>query len=251
MRAWLRSRVARVPWLWKLLYVTRHYDELYGWLANQIPYQERDVVHDEIYGRKDFIRRAFSYLTFNDIKGDYAEFGCNGAMTFRMAYFASELLGYPTRLWGFDSFQGLPATVDPRDDHPRWVPGTMATSVAEFRSICATYGMPPDAYTVVPGYYNATLQDDVGESRPDIVSFAYIDCDLYTSTRDVLRFLSSRIRNGTILAFDDYFCFSDSQPSGERMAAEEMFGDNPAWQLVPYQAFGWHGMSFIVEARRD
>jgi hypothetical protein len=241
----------RVPWLWKLLYVTRHYDELYVWLANQIPYQQRELVHDEIFARKDFIRRAFSYLTFNDIKGDYAEFGCNGAMTFRMAYFAADILGYQTRLWGFDSFEGLPATADPRDKHPQWVAGTMATSVEEFRAICTSYGIPHGAYTVVPGYYDVTLPEDAGGERPDVVSFAYIDCDLYTSTRDVLRFLSTRIRHGTILAFDDYFCFSDSQSSGERLASEEAFGDDAAWRLVPYQPFGWHGMAFIVESRRD
>ena len=33
----------------------------------------------------------------------------------------------------------------------------------------------------------------------------YIDCDLYESTRPVLRFMSHFLQNGTIVCFDDYF----------------------------------------------
>jgi hypothetical protein len=52
-----------------------------------------------------------------------------------------------------------------------------------------------------------------------------------------------------ILAFDDYYCYSQTQPSGERLAAAECFAGDPVWRLLPYVQFGWHGMSFVVEAR--
>jgi hypothetical protein len=51
-----------------------------------------------------------------------------------------------------------------------------------------------------------------------------------------------------ILAFDDYYCYSSTRPSGERLAFEEFVSRNPRWQFLPYVQFGWHGLSFIVES---
>ena len=50
-----------------------------------------------------------------------------------------------------------------------------------------------------------------------------------------------------IIAFDDYFCWSATQVSGERRAMLEFFGGHEKWQLVPFIQFGWHGQSFVVE----
>ena len=58
------------------------------------------------------------------------------------------------------------------------------------------------------------------------------------------------MKHGMIIAFDDYFCWSRSQISGERKAMLEFFSKNNRWQLVPYMQFGWHGNSFVVEDER-
>ena len=50
---------------------------------------------------------------------------------------------------------------------------------------------------------------------------AYIDCNLYSSTVTVLEFLAPRLKHGMIVAFDDYFCWSPTQVSGERFALHE------------------------------
>jgi len=101
----------------------------------------------------------------------------------------------------------------------------------------------------VPGFYSESLVPDAAGPRPTSIAFAYIDCDLYSSTVDVLRYLDGHLRNGTILAFDDYFCFSETNPAGERVAAEEFFAQHATWQLVPFLRYGFAGMSFVVEAR--
>jgi hypothetical protein len=250
-RRGLRRVATRLPWLWRPLYLARHHREVYDRLVGDPGYHPDELQRDEVLARKDFIRRAFTYLAFNGIPGDYAEFGCNGAMTFRMAYHAARLVGRPTRLWGFDSFAGLPQGNDRRDRHPQWNQGTMATSLADFHALCATAGMQPDDYTVVAGYYAKTLGQDQesAAARPEVVALAYIDCDLYSSARDVLGFLLPRLGPGSVIALDDYFCASATLPSGERLAVEEAFADHPRWRLLPYQQYGWHGMSFIVEDR--
>jgi hypothetical protein len=53
-----------------------------------------------------------------------------------------------------------------------------------------------------------------------------------------------------ILAFDDYYCWSATQVSGERKACAEYFRDNEKWVLPPFIKYGWQGMSFVVEERK-
>lgn len=231
----------------RALHLARHPELLYDAVADDLAFADADLARYEMLERKAFFRRAFTYLAFNGIPGDYAEFGSHGAMTFRLAWSANRLTGAGRHLWAFDSFAGLPAPADPRDRHPRWVPGAMAQPVEAFHAACRAHGMGPGDYTVVAGPFAETLAADAGGARPDVIGLAYVDCDLYSSTRSVLSFLAPRLRHGMLLAFDDWFCESPEGPSGERAAAAEAFGSASPWRLVPYQPIGWHGMSFVVE----
>ncbi len=199
--------------------------------------------------RERFFYNAFKAVSFNNISGDYAEFGCHGAMTFPLAHFESKKIGRPIKLWGFDSFQGFPAGESEKDTHPHWIKGEMAISVEAFKKQCALNHVSADSYELVPGYYKDTLPPLTAAGEPKDICLAYIDCDLYSSTRDVLNFLAPRLKHGMILAFDDYFCWSSTQPSGERQAMLEVFNDRFPWRLEPFVQFGWHGHSFVVEKR--
>src|SRR5207237_8887813 len=154
----------------------------------------------------------------------------------------------PAKLWAFDSFQGFP-TPREADAHPEWAEGKMAITVAEFRAACAKRGSPRDAYTVVPGFYEETVARMSPMDEPADIALAYVDCDLYTSTRTVLEFLRPRLKHGMIVAFDDYFCWSATQMSGERKAWLELAAADERWEWLPYVQYGWHGRSFVLEAR--
>ncbi len=170
----------------------------------------RDEDHYERVERRDFMRRAFRALAFNGIGGDYAEFGCCGGQTFGLGYWAIHRAGVRRGLWAFDSFQGLPPQAGSDDAHPMWVCGEMAISVDDFRRVCRTHGMADSDYRVVEGFYAESLADP-DRNRHDLprdIALAYVDCDLYSSAAAVLRFLSTRLKHGMILAFDDYYCWS-------------------------------------------
>ena len=199
--------------------------------------------------RLRWFHHAFTALRFNGIDGDYVEFGCHSGTTFSLAYHESRRLGYETRLWAFDSFCGLPASDDLRDNHPFWTTGKMATSVEEFHKLCRKNGIPAEAYTVVEGYYRDTLDRMSQDQPPTNICLAYVDCDLYSSTNSVLRFLLPRLKHGMIICFDDYYCFSSTQVAGERKAMLECCETNPGWGFLPYRQCGTFGASFIVEAR--
>jgi O-methyltransferase len=206
-----------------------------------------DVHVQERAWKQQFFYNAFRALWYNRIDGDYAEFGCWSGSSFWLAHLESRKHGHAARLWAFDSFQGLPAAESARDEHPNWAKGDMSMSVDEFHQACARDGVPRSAYEVVPGFYHDTLDRMAATDRPVNIALAFIDCDMYSSTRSVLGFLMPRLKHGMIIAFDDYFCWTPTQPSGERRAMVEFFGEHPRWNLLPFMNFGWHGQSFVVE----
>ncbi len=177
-----------------------------------------DVSMQDRVWKQQFFYNAFRALAFNRIDGDYAEFGCWSGSSFWLAHLESRRHGHNAHLWAFDSFQGL-----------------------------RQGGIPTSAYGVVPGFYHDTLDQMSAGDAPVNIALAFIDCDMYSSTKSVLRFLMPRLKHGMIIAFDDYFCWSATQVSGERRAMLEAFGRNEKWQLLPYMQFGYHGQSFVVE----
>lgn len=201
--------------------------------------------------RRDFFRRAFAYLTENGISGDYLEFGCYSGATFGAAYRYARRAGHPARFWAFDSFEGLPSSDDPRDRHPLWRAGNFAAPVEQFVDHCAMRGIPADRMEVVKGYYSDTLSlaSPFHGRLPTDIALAYVDCDLYTSTRSVLDFLAPRLKHGMVLAFDDYFCLSSQAIAGERLAFLELEKDASRFHFLPYIQYGTAAMSFLVEDR--
>lgn len=213
------------------------------WLDNT----RREGHFFEHQGRHDVIHQSLITLDFNGIPGVYAEFGCCGANTFGFAHQALKRCRTIKRqMWAFDSFAGLPPADCPEDDHPRWLAGTMKMGLDEFQAACRKKGIKD--YQVLQGFYSETLTKQPDSFLPaGEIAMAYIDCDLYSSSLDVLRFLKSRLQHGMIVAFDDYWCYSKTDISGERKAFLEVFVGQSGWHFEPYLSYGWAGMSFVVE----
>ena len=210
---------------------------------------EKDDLFHELSQRQEFMRKIFHFLSFNGITGDYLEFGCCSGNTFRLAYQESRKLNFNCKLWAFDSFNGLPSPSSHKDEHPRWKEGSMSISVDEFITICRNNRIPDSAYNIIPGFYKDTIGklESLSPGFPTDIALAYIDCDMYSSTKIVLEFLAKRLKHGMIIVFDDYYCLSSTAMSGERRAYLEFINKEHRFDFLPYLQFGWHGMSFIVE----
>jgi O-methyltransferase len=218
------------------------------WVAGSTKHElAQRAIERVLRSKSEFFERAFIALSFNGISGDYSEFGCEGGASMWLAW--QEIAANPVarHMWAFDPFARAPGTEDPGGDQLTWIPNRVSMGVDDFHSVLATRGVPRDAYTTVEGDFAESLPRLGSHAEPRDVALAYIACDLYSSTVSVLEFLEPRLKHGMILAFDDYYCWTDSDVSGERAALEEFAAKHPEWNFHRYMSIDWDGAAFVVE----
>ena len=160
------------------------------------------------------------------IDGYYFEFGCHKARTMRLAWDTFHSL-YDWTFVAFDSFEGLPE-MDAADSMPMWKKGDLKTSETDFVNLVTRHGMPKERLKTVKGFYNESLTPALrDELLPQKAAVVYIDCDLYSSTITALNFAKDFLQTGTVLVFDDWFCFYGDPTKGERRAFAEFRERNP------------------------
>jgi hypothetical protein len=193
------------------------------------------------------LSQAFAYASLNQVKGDYFEFGLWYGRTFLHAWRMKRLhvAQGDMHFWGFDSFQGLP-DVTPREDEI-WRKGWFACSESEFRSIVTRAGMRGDEYTLVPGFYDQSLnQDQHRRLAGRKAAIVYIDCDLYESTVPVLAFIEPYLQTGTIVCFDDFYHYRGDPHEGEQRALSEFLDRHPDIRFNKYLTYATAAQSFLV-----
>jgi len=108
-------------------------------------------------------------------------------------------------------------------------------------------GISENEYELIPGFYSKSLNTELNETLSGVkAAIVYIDCDLYESTIDVLKFIKKYLINGTIVCFDDYFNNCGATDQGEARALDEFLQANKTIQFIPYFNFSPLGKSFIV-----
>lgn len=177
------------------------------------------------------IARFCSLNSLND--GYYFEFGCHEARTMRLAWEHTGAL-FDWTYVGFDSFAGLPE-ISEIDRQPIWKQGGLATSETDFINITVSGGVPPERLRTVKGFYDQSLTAALAETLlPKKAAVIFIDCDLYRSTVPVLAFVRQFLRPGTIVIFDDWFCFYGDPERGERRAWGEFRQANPELRFTEF-----------------
>ena len=136
------------------------------------------------------------------------EFGVYHGKTIRMI--ASYLPNYPVH--GFDTFSGIP------EDWHSLTP----------KNSYSTHGKLPQAPDNVHyhvGLFSETLPDFLNDHSDEPIRLMNIDCDLYSSTKDIFDAVHSRVVPGTVIIFDEYIM-------------------NPHWKEDEYKAFQEAAMEF-------
>lgn len=140
------------------------------------------------------------------LTGHVMEFGVYRGITLSIIsnYFSNQTV------WGFDSFEGLPETWFKKskvDSHrAQCPPGKFALDKEELQVVVNQF--EKRKVKLVPGWFNQTIVPWMNDN-PGVVSFLHIDCDLYSSTLDILNLLNDRIVPGTVIVFDEMYPWND------------------------------------------
>jgi len=179
---------------------------------------------------------------------DYLEFGIFRGFTLWYAQALARDMGIrDMRFFGFDSFFGLPPTKG-IDEEGEFQEAAYASPRTEVESFLNTYGVDWSRTYLVEGWFEKTLTLNTAKKYGlKRCSLCVIDCDLYESTRVVLKFIEPIIAEQCVILFDDWRSFGDDPNKDEQKAFAEFLQRNSHIRADPFVEFGGHGKGFILK----
>ncbi len=177
--------------------------------------------------------------------GDYLEFGVyQGNSMICMHRAMAELGSNGLRLFGFDSFEGLPesAKLD-----GVWSKGQFRSEIDFTRELLTGAGINWQRTKLIQGFYDAVLNPELAQ-RLEIerVSVIMIDCDLYSSTREALAFCAPLLADHCIIFFDDWESTGDRH--GEKKAFAEFLSEHDEFEVSDLG--GYHSGARVAQLVR-
>lgn len=196
-----------------------------------------------------FYINIFDYLTQVGIVGNYFEFGCHRARTFRMALTeARRHLLETMHFYAFDSFEGMPNSQS-KHGIKTWEGGNLSTSEERFLGLISEHGIYTDRCHTIKGFYDHSLSSKLKEDfvgRGVKTNFVCVDCDLYESAVPVFNFIEPMLVNGAVIYIDDYHAGYRGDPTQGVAQAFTEFRNSSKFRFTEFMPCGWWGRSFIV-----
>jgi len=200
------------------------------------------------FPREVALDRAMAYARTSGLEGDYLEFGVFRGERFAAASYLRRKRGLSMKLYAFDSFSGLPwnQEVD-SSGYKMYEEGAYACSEMDFLKNVRRTGADMDQVITVPGFFEESLTlENPRVANLRKAAIVWVDCDLYSSTVSVLNFLSNYLQHGSLILFDDYFCYRADPKAGQQRAFREWLEKNRQFSAVELMRFSWHGTSFVI-----
>lgn len=151
------------------------------------------------------LRQCIEDVLDSGVPGDLIETGVwrGGACIFMRGVLRASGINDRT-VWVADSFQGMPATdtrtypADTADTFGQWK--KIAVDLEQVRQNFRRYDLLDEQVEFLPGWFNESLPAAaIGK-----LSILRLDCDLYSSTTDVLTALYDNVSIGGYIIVDDY-----------------------------------------------
>lgn len=195
----------------------------------------------------------------NGLRGDLLEFGV------MLGYSAQILAGCldrfhvkEARLHLFDSFEGLPAASEEDQKcyeciNGHWQKGVLSSPLGLERYLEHELRkkLGRERVFAVKGFFEETLENHLREKKIEKALLVNLDCDLYSSSKYVLRTLMEfdLFQDGTLLICDDWMTSFGNPNLGQRKAVREILIENPRWEFEPYFNYGLGSQVFVVHDR--
>ena len=149
-------------------------------------------------------------------KGDVFEFGVFSGYTIN--FFAE--LASNTDVYGFDSFEGLPE--DWQGYH--YFDFNRNGNMPEVRS----------NVNLVQGWFSESIPNFLSTYEKKDIKLMHVDCDLYSSTKDIFDNLEQHIKKDLIIVFDEYFNYPNYQQHEFKAFKEFVAKNNISYQYIAY-----------------
>ena len=200
--------------------------------------------------------KAFEFIYKSETNGDFYEFGVYQGLSMLRAFQSDDRWRKKTsrehvnRFFGFDTFAGLPQLKeeDLLESYGVFQEGQFGDTSQELvLQRLSAEGVDLNRVQLTPGLFSQTLKPEILQQNLAILQIAivHIDCDLYSSALDCLRFLDGRLTDGAVLLFDDWFCYRGRHDKGVR-GAFEIWSRTNAYVFSEYFSYSWAGKAFIV-----
>ena len=180
------------------------------------------VDHGEIEPKYEMAWKKLQ--NYNPILGDYLEFGVSrGHSMASMHRVVKRLKLDRVRLFGFDSFEGMPSSAA-EEDLGTWRPGQFASPIEETQEFLNKFKINWNRTHLIKGWFNDTLNDHTTK-KFDIrkASVIMIDCDIYSASKTALNYSLPFITDYAVIFFDDWV---DDVTFGEYKAYAEFLDEN-------------------------
>lgn len=211
-------------------------------------------LNGDLLARANLYKWIREFLRVNSMqeKGYFMEFGILNGEGMIQAY--RILRGMLNTFYGFDSFSGLPALTvqDKKGEHLTPMlhegnfNGNVKRSVEE--NILKCTGMLHEQLILTEGYFSESLKKMDVNSLKDkgALLVCYVDCDLYSSTKDVFEFIEPLVTTGTWLLLDDYWLYRGHPDHGQRKAFDEWMNNSDRLGYSEYSNFNGYGKAVIL-----
>lgn len=223
---------------------------LQNWAKEKKGYAQQLIDVDQLQPVMD---KAVEFFKTSNIEfGDYYEFGVYNGTSMTVTYKALEKGGLKApRLFGFDSFEGLPKEAE-FDDLGAWTPGEFKCDYDFALAKLEKNGVDMDRVILIKGFYSDSLKPElIVQHKMKKASIIMVDCDMYLSARDALKFCIPLIQDKCIILFDDWNDATDEKNIGEKRAFDEFLAANKQFKATPFAKYRYkkwdNGKVFLVE----
>jgi O-methyltransferase len=193
------------------------------------------------------LRKGLAHLSGSgkECIGDYLEFGVfQGTSMICMWDVLNEMnLGH-VRMFGFDSFEGMPDAAS-TDDDGVFKPGEFAAPYELTKQRLVEAGVPESRAILIKGWFSDTLNPEtVARHSIKNAGVIMIDADIYTSSKQALDFCAPLIQQEAVLVMDDWYAADGlfvERNMGQPRALQEFLTANPQFRTTdvgPYSVFG-------------
>ena len=187
-----------------------------------------------------------------DELGDYLEFGVYNGSTLSIVHDLLANRGrIEARLFGFDSFEGLPPEANTQDNNI-WMSGQYHCPEDFARDFLSQRGVDWQRVALIKGWFSNTCNPSTIERyQMKKAGIIMIDSDLYSSAVEALAFCEPLIHQHALIIFDEYYPGGrDDRFLGEEKAFAEFLDMHPDIKAIKLdESYSFGSRLFLLKRR--